>query len=122
MCEGYTFIGYSTVVKSIRDVNEAYIRVRELAQGACHIMCAFRLPGKDFHRMQSYNDDDEHGGGNIILRLLETSDIMNCAVFVAWHYEGVHIGNRRYDLILDTAKAVIEKSSFNEVTHQHQFP
>ena len=83
--EGSTFTGYSASVRSIEEVNSANIRVREMAQGARHIMCAFRLPGKEFHRLQSYNDDDEHGGGNTILRLLESSEIMNRAMFVARH-------------------------------------
>ena len=102
-------------------MNIAYTHVLNKEPEARHVMCAFRLPGRNFHTLQDYMDDEEHGGGRAILRLLEKSDIKNCAVFVARVYHGEHIGKKRFEGIVSAAKSAISRSSYNEVTREHQF-
>ena len=120
--ETSSFVGYSTAVRAIAEVNAAYIEVQNLEPESRHVMCGYRIPGREFHVLQDFESDDEHNGGQVILRLLERSNIVNRAVFVARIYDGKHIGNKRYDAIEDAAKSAINRSTFNEVTREHQFP
>ena len=120
--DGSTFVGFSTAVRTLSDVNKAYIAVQNLEPESRSVMCGFRIPGRAFHTLQDYSDDDEHGGGRAILRLLEKSEIRNRAVFVARVFHGEHIGRKRFDEIVNAAKSAISRSTYNEITKEHQFP
>ena len=56
------------------------------------------LPGRDFHLLRDYDDDDEHGMARSLLSMLEESNIVNRILMVARFYDGTHIG--RKDMLL----------------------
>ena len=116
--EGQEFVGYTTVVKTLKDVNLAYGKVRAMHADARHVVCSCRLPSRNFHTHQDFCDDDEHSGGQFLLQLLEASEIMNRAIFVVRYYDGTHIGPSRFRAMRDAVASAIDKSSHNKVTGQ----
>ena len=114
--EGQKFIGYSYPVKTLKEVNVAYAKVRAIHTDARHCICACRLAGRDFHNKQEYFEDDEHNAGQFLLKLLEESDIMNRVLVVARIYDGTHIGERRFRAMRDAAASAVDKSSHNPIT------
>ena len=114
--EDQEFVGYSAAVKSLKEVNLAYGKVRAMHMDARHVICACRIASRSFHTHQDYNDDDEHNAGQFLLQLLESSEIMNRVVFVVRYYDGTHIGQRRYRAIRDAAASAVDKSARNEIT------
>ena len=91
---GQVFAGYSIDVTSIREVEIAYTKVKSWNTMARHVICAYRLPGTQFHELQDCVDDDEHGDGLFLLDILNKAEIENCAVFVARYYDDTHIWQR----------------------------
>ena len=114
--ENQKFIGYSSCVKSMEEVNLAYAKVKSIHTDARHVIAAVRIPGRAFHNLQDFNDDEEHAGGAFLLKLLTDSGIQNRAVFVARIYEGTHIGTKRYDAMRDAVVSAINKAQKNTVT------
>ena len=114
------FIGYTAVIGSIQNVNIAYIKVRRLHPGARHVMCGFRIPGREHHILQDFEDDSEHGGGALILDLLCASEIQNRVIFVVRYYDGTHEGPARFDAIAQAAKSAVTHAPYNHITNQHQ--
>ena len=98
--EGSTFTGCSASVATLKDVNDMYAKVRQWNGDARHVICAFRIPHPDHHIYQNYNDNDEHGGGRILLSAMKQSEMSNRMLLVVRKYEGVHIGHKRFDAIL----------------------
>ena len=88
--------------------------------GARHVVCAYSIPGRNFHINQSYCSDDEHKMGNVLLGLLEEANITNRALFVGRTYDGEHIGPDRFNAFKKAAKSAVNRSSFNQVTGRHQ--
>ena len=105
---GSKFIDYVSFVKSFEEVKKAYLKIKDANMCAAHIMCGFRLFGQSFHVKQDYSDDGEVGGGTTILAKLKELGV-NIAVFVARYYDGVHIGKRRFELILDIIDGTLGK-------------
>ena len=119
--EKSTFQGYITDVNSIKDVNNAYAKLKSLNMSARHIMCAFRIPHENSLIHQDYADDDEHAGGKILLDALTKSEIYNKAVFVVRKYDGQHIGPQRFEAILEVAKSAFTLNPLNKITGENQF-
>ena len=118
--EGQEFIGYTASVRNIADVNAAYTEVRARQPQARHVVCACKIPGRNFHTLCDSADDDEHGMGNVLLRMLEEANCNNRAVYVARKYDGTHIGPKRYDAFKDAARSAVTHSPFNHVLGTHQ--
>ena len=116
-----TFIGYSAVVENLKQVNDAYAKVRQTNGDARHVMCAFRIPHEKYHIYQNYNDDVEFGGGRLLLSLLRRSEIMNRMLIVVHKYDGDHVGQDRFDAIARTAKSVMTIHPFNALTKENQY-
>ena len=57
-------------------------------------MGACALPRREFPFLADSCDDDKHSLGAEVLDLLESSEIQNCAVFIARYYDGTHIGDK----------------------------
>ena len=110
------FTGHTRAIKTIHEVNETYKKMRSLYSDCRHIICAFHLPGRNFHNLQDFCDDDEHGAGAFLLRKLEDSEIMNRVVFVTRNYNGDHIGDKRFSAMFDAVKSTLEAAPPNEVT------
>ena len=108
---GQTFIGYTTAVRDVM-----YAKLKSVHPDARHIMGACRIPGRPFHINQDCVDDDEHGGGEILLQALINSEIQHRAVFVVLYYDGTHIGPKHKDTILEVAKSAMDRAPENQYT------
>ena len=106
-------------VKSIKEVNLAYGKIRAIHTDARHVICACRLPDRLFHTHQDFCDDDEHNAGQFLLQLLESSEIMNRVVFVVRYYDGAHIGKKRFVAIRDAAASAVDATAFNTITNSY---
>ena len=83
---------------------------------AQHIVCACRVPGEKHLICQDFIDDDEHGMGDYLLKILTCSKIQNCVVFVVHNYEGQHIGEERYGAVLEVIKSAVHSAPINKYT------
>ena len=119
--ESSTFKGYVVDMENIEDVGKAYEFVKFLNLNARHIVCAYRLPGPNIIELQDYVDDDEHEAGKMLLDYMMKAQINNRAIFVVRHYDGVHIGPKRFEYIMEAAKHAINEKPFNRVTGEYQF-
>ena len=117
--QGQEFLGYTTAVNSIKDANIAYAKIKAIHLDARHVICAVRLPGKDYFHNQDYIDDDEHGGGAFLLSLLTESQIQNRAIYIVRKYDGQHIGGKRYELMREAVQSALSRAPANEVTGNH---
>lgn len=105
------FISYASQVFSAKEAENYYYHVRLINPEATHLMCAFRLPGSDFIKSQGYVDDGEHGGGRLLMRLLNNGKHNNCAVFMARYYGGTHLGQQRFSIIEKVALIALKNLS-----------
>ena len=117
--ENQLFIGYTLAVKTMEEVNLAYGKLRTLHGDARHVIGACKLPHREFHTHSDFYDDDEHGGGAFLLELLESSGIMNRAVFVIRVYEGDHIGAIRFSAMKDAVRSALDQAGQNSVTGKY---
>ena len=118
---GCTFIGYSVAISNIADVRAAYTKVRRLHSRALSISCGYRLPGLDFPTLRGCADDNEHGAGWVLYMMLESAKIFHRAFFVVRYFGNKHLGPIRFQLIRDAMNSALGRSSFNDVTNEHQF-
>ena len=116
-----TFIGYTCAVETLEDANLAYATVCNKENQARHVACAVRLPGTNFHILDDYNDNDEHGMGRLLQSILRESQMEHRTLFVARHYDE-HVGPARFKAIKSTATYALTIGSFNKITGKHQFP
>ena len=110
--EGSTFIPYVAVANSTEMVKKSYLQVKLQHPSARHIVCAFRVPGFPIHEHQDYQDDEEHGCGAKILKIMEKNSITHCAVFVA-RYCDRKMGESRYKFYIDAVRNAFEKTDAN---------
>ena len=87
------FLGYSADIRNLTEVNEVHAKICGENLAARHVVCAFRLPNRNFVIHEDFNNDDEDGMGAHLLQILRKSNIMNKVVFVVCFYDGTHIGN-----------------------------
>ena len=79
-----------------------------MVSSAKSVMMAYRLQQDNGDVLESYDDDNEVGGGKCILREMQRLDMMNCAVFVPrWlrDYRD-HIFDLRWEIIADVTAEV----------------
>ena len=119
--EGCRFLGYSAEVKTIRDVEIAYIKVRKQHPDALHVMEAHRIPGIPHSQLQNYQDDGEAGGGRALYQMLATSDIVHRAIFVVRYYGNHHLGPSRFESIQAAARSAIMRTTMNTILGKNQF-
>ena len=115
-----TFTAYSAIVANFAEANAAFYKVKSMNAAARHIYAAIRLPHCDDGLLEDCYDDDEHGGGLFVLRLLREAQIVNRVVFVVRQYDGSHINEQRW---LETERAIISavaRSAKNKYTGSHQ--
>ena len=101
------FQSYIVEADNFGEVQEAYMKIKEANLGASHIVCGYRIYGRDFPFKQDYSDDGEHGAGAVILDELQAHGVFNVAVFVVRYYDGTHIGRERFNIIRELTKDVI---------------
>lgn len=102
------FIAYAAAVQDLQDIQAAYTKVRIKYADATHVVCAYRLNGKEVHNMQDYADDGEFGAGRTILNLLKSERIMNVVVFLIRYYGGKNLGPIRFDIFREVAMSSID--------------
>ena len=102
-----TFTGYKVEIQSMLDINTAYEALRLKFPGARHVVCAYRLPGKNFVKYQSGCDDGEHGAYRFILNAMKMVEMSHTAIFVTRFYDGKQIGISRFEGYLLAARSAI---------------
>lgn len=102
------FIGYAVDIVNKAEVINYYYHVRLLVPEATHLMCAYKLPGVDLTESQGIIDDGEHGGGRVLMTLLNKEKHENRAVFVARYYGGQRLGAARFEYIEKAAVSALE--------------
>ena len=84
-------------------------------------MCACKLPGGNVLEKMEYQDDGEHKVGKVVLDYMNSVKLTNCALFITRHYNGEHIGPKRFECILEAAKAAVNSRPLNKSTQSFQF-
>ena len=120
--EGCEFHGYSLVANKVDTVRDAYCKLKEMHGGARHIVMAMRFPGRNWHILQDYQDDDEHGAGRQLLSMLQKAEIFNRAVFVVRYYGGKHLGPSRFNAFVEAAQSAITHDPYNHFNKENQTP
>ena len=115
------FTGFVCDVQSYEEVNSAYEWVRYHNMDAHHIICACILPDTGIISSYDCNDDEEHEAGPFLLDFMVKTKLKNQVVYVVHHYDGKHIGQDRFEGILEVAKSAINLKPFNSVTESFQF-
>lgn len=101
------FVGYVAEVFSTNHVENYYYHVKLLEPEATHIMCAFKLPGIDFTKVEGAIDDGEFAAGRTLLNFLYKHKEINKAIFVARYYGGKHLGPQRFLAIEQAADSAL---------------
>ena len=76
--------------------------------GAKHNTYAYRIKSPDGY-VEHYEDNGEYGAGSMLLDLLKDENVDNKLVCVTRWYGGTHLGRARFDHIINTAKASLDK-------------
>ena len=122
LCEQCHFQGFSVICNKIETIRDAYLKLCSQNSDARHIVCAYRLPEKNFPVLQNYEDDDKYNTGSALLRMLDTVQIFNRAIFVIRHYGGHHIGPARFQAYVEAAQSAITHDPYNGFTKTNQTP
>ena len=116
------FHGFSVIAGKVDMIRDAYNKLRWDHADARHIVCCYRLPGRSFHLLSDFTDDDEHGMGQTLLHMLMEAQIYNRAVFVVRYYGGEHLGPSRFQAYLDAAQSAIIHDPYNYICKFNQTP
>ena len=103
------FMVFACRAYSHDDLYKAYTKIKILQGSARHIVCAYSVSTPDQTWGEGYCDDEEHGAGCHLLRLLKERNNSNICVFVARHYGGVHLGSKRFQIYKQTATNALNK-------------
>ena len=69
------FHGFTAEIGTTDDVNELFQAMRMKHLNASHIVCVYRLPGKNFLKYLDGEDDGEFGATRFILNAMKKHDI-----------------------------------------------
>lgn len=105
--QGSEFISYAAKVSSAEEVGQAYRKLRIKYADATHISSAYRLHPPNGLFNQEASDDDEHGMGRALLKILMDREATNVAVFLVRYYGGEHIGSKRFDIALKLTETAL---------------
>ena len=100
---GITEMG-SSRISSINDISDLYMAVKIWHPESDHIMMGYKF-GED----TGCCDDGEFHAGLKLQKLLEEREENNTVVFVAREYGGKHLGGKRFQLIMNQAREVLNK-------------
>ena len=99
-----TFTGYCTKVRNSAEVKQAYLKVKQIAPEADHLMMAYMVK-----QYSGYHDAGEHGAAKKISSILAECNVHDTAIFVAHVYGDWHLGPRRYFHIEKAAKDALNQ-------------
>lgn len=107
--KGSRFYAYSCHVNIAAEVHRAYEPVKLLNADADDVMCGFAYRDAGTNRLKlEYHDDWEVGAGSRIMSAIQESKEENTAVFVVRHFNGQHIGGKRFMYLKNCAQYVLE--------------
>ena len=111
----FIFIGFSLATDSIDTVRMGYMKMKLCHPKARHIICAFHIPGEEWHKSRGYCDDVEHGAGTKLLNFLIRNNMQCRVVFVVRYYSSKKIGKNRFTCIENALRTCLETYPLNEV-------
>ena len=86
---------------------------------ATHIMYAYRIGNSGDNVESGFHDDDEVGGGSILMNLLESKNITNTFISVTRMKNGPNIGPSRFKHIENCAKELLVNVDESEPTFNY---
>lgn len=101
-----SFIGHALKVCSTKEVNLAYKALAQRYAAVDHIFMAYALK-EDGIIKHGHCDDNEHGGGNCIHKILLNDKVKDTAIFIVRRFGGIHLGLDRFHTIESVAKQAI---------------
>ena len=117
--EGCVFKGCTMAIQGLDDVRNGNIKMKQIHGRAKHIVCAFRLPGKEIHQLQGMIDDGEWGASRQLLSLLENNEIQHRVVYVARYYGGSKLGPARFTSYAEVTRSAVACDSFDNITKKN---
>ena len=105
--ESSIFQGYMAEISTLDDVDIPFKVMKLQHPEARHIVCTYRLPGRNSVKFQDGVDDGEHGPVGYILQALKDAEIFHRVLFVTHKYKGEHIGHKRFEGYLWAARSAI---------------
>ena len=118
--DGNKFIGFVLPANSHSIINDAYMKLRLSYPQAKHITCGYSIPGLPRCYHEDYCNDNETGGGNFILKLLQNNRINCMAVFVVRIQNGPKIGPLRFELMEEAIRKAFTAHPYNKYTNANQ--
>ena len=115
------FVGYVADVNNIEEANMVYKRIRYEHIQDEHLICAVRTPAPLAVDQELFYDDEDHGMGRVLLDYMKEAEIRNRIICVSRNMYGGHIGEKRFDAIVQAAKLAMNKKPLNEVLKTFQF-
>ena len=103
------FVAFTKSTNSYTEIRELYKRMKLTNPGARHIICAYIIQGEEDHYCKDYCDDDEPGAGRVLLKWMESSNLMCRVFFIARYYGNIKLGTDRFECYLDAAKAIFKQ-------------
>ena len=104
-----TFVGYTMKTISLKQIQDAYMKLKLIHPDARHIICSYVIAGNKPHECESYCDDNEINAGRMLLRWMKDNEVSNRVIFVVRHYGGLKMGLDRYDCIRQAAELALKK-------------
>ena len=111
--EKSVFQGYTAEVKSFKDVNTLYRKMKLIQPEARHIVCAYWVEASTQHPLynKGHCDDGEYGAGRTLLDILSKNQMKNRVVFAVRKYGGVRMGAERFSCYNKAVVSVLEKAT-----------
>ena len=109
MEKGSEFYSFATKVKSTKDVDNAYRKIKIKNADASHIICVYRLENPIGPYHQQAIDDGDHGMGRAALKVLKKKEAVNICVFIVRNYGMQHLGKRRLEIVEFLAERALQK-------------
>ena len=100
-----TFTAYAVKTGQIHEVRRTYHKIRRMHPGATHVIASYYL-----RNHKGYQDDGEYNAGYRLTRMLEKNYNPNIAVFVVRVYGGIHLGQKRFKCITETATQALQRA------------
>ena len=118
--EGGSFIAFALAIKSHKEIDQAYMKLRLLFPQAKHISCAYIIPGLPKCYYEDYCDDNEINSGVYLLEILRRSKLSHVVTFMVRIQEGPKIGEIRYSLMEQAVKNAFMVNPMNKYTNKKQ--
>ena len=104
--KGSEYYTHICKVTKEEDVRQAYRKMRIKYADAMHITCAYRLNNPIGPYRQQAIDDQDHGVGRSLLKVMKSKEVTNLCCFLVRYYRGVHLGKRKFEI----AESLVERA------------